>query len=168
MGCLQVTFAPNPGSVLWSHLCRSSSVTRSTAMKRTCRKSLQPSKVSQGCLPNCPRKSWLLPHPWHTGLLGPTALIFLECPASRQALRQGSPKRQEQALSSSSATGPLAAGLIWPCPLSHGCPVWLRLAPILSIQALCTPRAPAHNLPFVRSPCLSPSLVEPLRSPCGE
>lgn len=92
MGCLQVTFAPNPGSVLWSHLCRSSSVTRSTAMKRTCRKSLQPSKVSQGCLPNCPRKSWLLPQPMAYRTPWPHSSHFSRMPSFPSGFETGVPQ----------------------------------------------------------------------------
>ena len=65
-----------PCSALPSRLCRSFSVTRSTAMKRTCQKSSQPSKVSWGCLPRLPA-----PHMWDS--LPPSGeaapLLFPEC-----------------------------------------------------------------------------------------
>lgn len=166
-------FAPNPVSVLWSHLCRSSSVTRSTAMKKTCRKSLQPSKVSQGCRPNSPQRAGCSLSPWHTGLLAPTGLGCSSDSPRMPHFPSGfetevPPKSQEQALSPSCVPVDLLPACSGPAPLSRGCTVWLRLALILPFQALCTPRAPAYNLPFVSSPCISPTLVEPLRSPCGE
>lgn len=150
-----------PSSVLWSHLPRSSSVTRSTAMKRTCRKSSQPSKVSQGCLPNCLRKIWLFPQPMahRTPRLHRTGLQLRFTQNAPLPIR---PCLLPPPLWTPDCRPDLALPSV-PC-----CSVWLRLAPVLPVQALCTLRAPAHNLLFVSSPCVSPSLAEPLRSPSGE
>lgn len=118
LGLLLGDLCLNPVSLLWSHLCRSSSVTRSTVMKRTCRKSLQPSKVSQGCQLNSPQRAGCSLSPWH---MAPqdwaAALIQPECSTSHWALRQRSPPKE-------SGAGPFpflcpcasAAGLLWPCP----------------------------------------------------
>lgn len=142
LGLLLGDLCLNPVSLLWSHLCRSSSATRSTVMKRTCRKSLQPSKVSQGSQPNSPQRAGCSLSPWH---MAPqdwaAALIQPECSTCHWALRQRSPPQRVK-----SRPFPLPVSL-WIC-----CRLALAL-PLCPMAAQCG----SGWLPFSPSrPCALP------------
>lgn len=152
-------------SVLSSLLCRSSSVTRSTVMKRTCRKNLQPLKVSWGWLPTPPRRAGWAPPPPYTnphpqGQAAP--VLHPQYPSSRRAVRRDA--QPGGTGPSSLACGPRPA---LPFP-PFCCPAGLRLAPARPCPGPARSRGPSTQSALCSSPCLSPCAVEHLGSPCGE
>jgi hypothetical protein len=169
LNCRLVTSAlsPAPCSALYSCLYRSSSVTRSTMMKRTCQKSLQPSKVSQSWLFHHPQKSWadclmpgtqysLAPQDWAVALFHPEPL------PSWKNSRQGSQETWRRTCTLSLCHhGPSSLQVLaWPHPAPL--PVELRLSPVCS----CPPHLdPAHSRgPSTQSTLCEQSLPLPLHS----
>ena len=154
-----------PCSVMSSLLCRSSSVTRSTVMKRTCRKNLQPLKVSWGWLPTPPGELGGPLHPLYKS--SPTGPGCTRVASTIPLFPRGAVRRGAQP--GGTAPSPLACGPRPALPFPpFCCPAGLRLAPARPCPGPARSRGPSTQSALCSSPCLSPCAVEHLGSPCGE
>lgn len=144
-------------------------MTRSTAMRRTCRKSCQPSKVSWDWSPHLPA-----PHTqdslFASGEAAP--LLLPECRVPR-ALQDRLPSQRgagpSTCLQATPGPSPLACGPEpAPAPLSPRLPCRAQVGSCRHCPDPARSRGPSSQSALCSSPGLSPCTRERLGSPCGE
>lgn len=131
-------------------------MTRSTAMKRTCRRSSPPSKVSWGCLRHPSGRAGLAP--WYIGFLTPQGQpappASSRTPSSWKPVRWGA--HPSTCLHATPDPSPLpSASPTSPIPPAAG-QAGLRLAPVRCCPGPARSRGPSTQSALCSSPGLSP------------